>query len=527
MRLEVDRYLKMSAESKTPILSVLSKFLPSEIATRLRELCESSSTTQLLDTLIGFTCGASCPPHLSSETRDQWTDRQTKARAALEEILRPDQDTKRPREDDTESYSRNKRPKTSDDESLPIFTLHSISVTSPVRKKVDMIVSKTSLKFTNPTTKALESTVSLSLLRRAFILPTRGKQKPHWTVVILSSDTPDRGKPTAVSASQTPQIIFGLEALAASPVTATSYSSQTPEVHTVPKGGKTLPSIRDFLSHLGEGRNIPILEPTPSVFKSACANTGASAIEGGVPGIEAYRAAKPGSLWFMKEGILWGESKPCEFWAVEDLIGKSEGLRIISATGRTCTIILTRRGEDEDEEGEDMGEETAFSLVDGKEQDGISQWTREYRHLFGKQEGQALEKDKGKGKEKEKESGGVGSSNGMTIYQVAGDSDDSDEDFEADEKDGSGSASSSNSSSDEEAVDDGEGSEQDAEGSDEDAESEEVADEGLDPEHHPLMRPGAMPKMSRAAIDMVVGMVEDDMMGVTNDSEEEADELED
>ena len=57
--------------------------------------------------------------------------------------------------------------------------------------------------------------------------------------------------------------------------------------------------------------------------------------------------------------------------------------------------------------------------------------------------------------------------------------------------------------------------------------------EELDPAHHPLLRPGAMPRMSRAAVDAVVGMVEQDLMGgarrgmQADDESEEEDELED
>jgi len=276
-------------------------------------------------------------------------------------------------------------------------------------------------------------------------------------------------------------------------------------VDIVSKGSATKPTLLAFLAHL----RVPFFEPTPGVFKSACvgATSGVSANEDGVPGVEAYRGAKQGSLWFMQEGILWGESKPCEFWAVEDLIGKSEGLRVVSASGRTCTVVLTRKekgggvqGDNggHDEDGEDVGEETHFGLIDAREKPGIDAWVRSYRHLFGKK--------------KEARS---------TIGQAEDDSDDSDEDFEMkSEDDDDGSVSSSSESSD-----GGDGGSD--EGSEEGEDSEE---EELKEEHHPLMKPGAMPRMSRAVIDMVVGMVEEDMAGAQADSDNEdleEDELED
>ena len=65
------------------------------------------------------------------------------------------------------------------------------------------------------------------------------------------------------------------------------------------------------------------------------------------------------------------------------------------------------------------------------------------------------------------------------------------------------------------------------EGEDDNDDDDEVQE--LDPKHHPLLRPGAMPRMSRAAVEAVVGMVEQDLMGgrkraAAADSEDEDEE---
>ncbi|OBZ74865.1 hypothetical protein A0H81_05125 [Grifola frondosa] len=100
----------------------------------------------------------------------------------------------------------------------------------------------------------------------------------------------------------------------------------------------------------------------------------------------------------------------------------------------------------------------------------------------------------------------------------ADDSDDSeDSDFVGDDSDDS--SGSDDSSDESEGGRSGEGDGQGG-GSDEgnasDAMTEDEIDdedeEDLKPEHHPLLRPGAMPRMSRAAMDAVVGMVEQDLM---------------
>ena len=74
----------------------------------------------------------------------------------------------------------------------------------------------------------------------------------------------------------------------------------------------------------------------------------------------------------------------------------------------------------------------------------------------------------------------------------------------------------------------------DGEGEDDEGNaSDAMEEEELDPKHHPLLRPGAMPRMSRAAVEAVVGMVEQDMMGggrrraASAGSEEDEDELDD
>ncbi|KAF5375393.1 hypothetical protein D9615_007948 [Tricholomella constricta] len=507
--------------SETPFLRAILPSLPSDFAKKIRTLCGStseSSVENVLDTLIRFISGAECAPTAATDERAQWAEKQQAAAQILNGMIRrPTPDTKRPREDDESDPQASKRQRSSAEDAVPssspqtppadpLYTIHSVSATSPVRKKVDITVHKTVLVVSHPTTHAVEATIPLSTLTRVFLLPTRGKQKAHWTIVLLTSDTPDRAKPpNSNSPAPNPQVIFGVDAVVSTPFSFTTYSGTAPAPATVAKGSATRPLLLDFLARL----NVPVIEPTPDIFKSACTGiaSGVSANEEGVPGIEAYRGAKPGSLWFTKEGVLWGESKPCEFWALEDLIGKSEGVRIVGGTGRMCSVVLTRKSSDEvREDEEDMGVETEFGMVDARERPGVEAWVRTFRHLFGKK------KVVGEAK---------------TIGQVEDDSDEEDEDFEmmdsGEDLDGS---ESSSDTSDEERGGSNDGSEKDAEESDEEGQ-ESGEEEELKEENHPLLRPGAMPRrMNRAVIDMVVGMVEEDMLGTTNapDSHSDGDE---
>ncbi|KAJ7725302.1 histone chaperone Rttp106-like-domain-containing protein [Mycena maculata] len=484
----------------TPFLDAISPTFPAELSESLAGF-QTPAAAQALDNLIRFVAGGVSP---DPETQQHWSEKQHGALTALGVLTSKSVATngKRQREQDIDSESGSKRQKTEDD-GPPLLTLHAISTTSPVRKKVDITVNGSSVQFLNPSTGAVESSIPLSALTRAFLLPTRGKMKPHWTVVILPSDTPDRGKKPAAQAA--PQIIFGLDATASTTVKYSTYVGSTPDLTTLKGGAPTRAVLLDFIARL----RLEVLEPVPAVFRSACPGIAVSASEGGVPGIEAYRAAKGGTLWFLRAGVLWGESKPCEFWPLESLLSKADGLRVVSATGRTCTVVLTRKSSPEElaelDAGEaDPGVETAFSLIDGKEQEGINKWVREHRDLFGK------EKVAGAG-----------------AVQVQDDSDEEDDDFEADSESDGGSATSGSSSGD--GSDDDESGSEEAEDSDEggggDGDEDGDEEEELRAENHPLMRPGAMPRMSRTTIDMVAAMMEGELVGDMEDDGE--DELED
>ncbi|KAH8830190.1 hypothetical protein DL96DRAFT_1678719 [Flagelloscypha sp. PMI_526] len=193
-------------------------------------------------------------------------------------------------------------------------------------------------------------------------------------------------------------------------------------------------------------------------------------------------------IWFMNEGMLWGESKPCDGGIID-------------------------------------GEETEFAMVDGKEQEGIGKWVRERRHLFGAGSGNpSATPSTMTTQQQQQQHISTAAAGSTTIASMNLASDDEDEDFAASSSD-SDSGSDSDSSSDEDAEGEDEAEDTDASGEEDEQEAE------LDPSKHPLLRPGAMPKnISRAAVDMAVGLVEEDVvMGGPNEDggEDEVDELED
>jgi hypothetical protein len=509
--------------AKCNFLRSILPSLPTEIASKLRNLCSSPANESVFENLVRFLSGAEHSPDASQDIYEQWSEKQATTRNVLSTLM---PDKKRPRDEDqmdvnADSQQSNKRQRvpvqpepTELDSGDPLMTLHALSATSPIRKKVDITIHKNLIKFTNPTTHASEGSISVSSMKRAFIVPTRGKSKPHWTVVILSSDIPDRAKPIPGSSPDNQQLIFGTDATCTSNFSVTTYPDAMSHNTTLAKGASTLPSLREFLSHLA----IPVIEPTVDVFKSACPGIGSNAGIGGIPGVEAHRAAKAGNLWFSKDGILWGESKPCEFWPVTDLISKTEGLRIVGS-GRTCSVILTRTSGAEDandDEENDVGEETEFGMVDSKEREGINEWVRNHRHLFGNQRNKTIS---------EEEPPKIQPTGPLTIRTLTEESDDEDDDFSASvsDLDGSERLSEESSSEDEGNEDENENKHGSGDEHNSDAETEDLEDEDgeLDPAKHPLLRPGAMPRMSRAALEMAVDIVENAFVG----QEDQEDEL--
>ncbi|KAG1751973.1 hypothetical protein EDD22DRAFT_914844 [Suillus occidentalis] len=485
--------------SSTPYLDALSKHFPAECSSVIDSL-SSEQARSAVDTLLAFASGGECPTNISALGQLGWARTQPAAMRAVQDLA-VQKGIKRGRAASTDEEcvdSNVKRQKTTDaiEDDRPIFTLPSISTTSPVRKKVDIMIHEKTIRFVNPSSRAVEASIPLSSISRAFLVPTRGKAKQHWTVVMLSSDVPEKGKATT---SNPHQIIFGLDAISASKFEATSYSDSTPSTSTIAKGEETLFVLREFLTHLP----IPLLEASATVFRSACATP------------------KSGHC---AAGILWGESKPCEFWAVGDLIPK-DGVRLNQCHGKSSAEDHNDKGGNkEDAEGDIV--ETEFSMVDGREQDPINAWARQRKHLFGKGSAPPPSKVTSGKKAATEEAPPIGG-NTATNGPAWDDSDSDDDDYEI----ASSEDIDNSSSSDSEASDVGSGSQPD-DGSEEEnnhgsdangEESGEESEEDLQEAHHPLLRPGAMPRMSKATIDAVVDMVNEDMMG---DSEEE-DELDD
>ncbi|KAF9040108.1 histone chaperone Rttp106-like-domain-containing protein [Panaeolus papilionaceus] len=523
--------------SSEQYLRAIVPHLPKEIASKLRSLCVTPANEVMLENLIRIVVGASPDPEASKAIQDQWSA----AQAAVQNVLKgfappsPAPEKKRGRDDDLIATSSNNTagptPNNvatssasipSSEPGKPLFTFHALSTTSPIRKKVDITIHENAFILKGTTgAQAIEGTVPRSSIKRAFIVPTRGKSKPHWTVILIASDiSAEKGKATV----DNQQIIFGVDATSTSISSTSTYdASGTPTTTSIPKGTEMLPVLKEFARQLGPG--VSLIEPVvDGVFKSALPgtlNTSASAASG-IPGVEAYRAAKAGNLWFAKEGILWGESKPCEFWAVEDLLGKSEGVRIVGAgAGRTCSVVLTRKLTGDAAEGEeDMVEESEFGMIDTREREGINDWVRKFRHLFGRRivNGE-LEPPAEPVKTKKASAGPI------TIRNLMDESEDDDDDFETSISDLDGSERSTDGEGDD-SDDDGD-DDDDAEGEDDDEDDEDDKmdeDEPLDPRHHPLLRPGAMPKISKAALEMAVGIVENDFMGSNKDAQDEEDE---
>ncbi|TBU49748.1 hypothetical protein BD309DRAFT_881446 [Dichomitus squalens] len=560
----------------TLYLDSLQPLLPDDIRKQLDNGLLPELKT-IVETLLRLVVGAEAP---AIGALPGWADLQPRVSKIVDDLKRGEHtrsSQKRPRDDDSATSS--KRAKTdetapSPEDDIRVYSLHGVSVSTPIRKKVNIDIHRSSIRLTNPASQKEEyPPIPLSSLQRAFLLPTRGKSKPHWSVVLLSSDVPASVPKGAAAArdkdAPSAPLVFGLDATLTSVLTTSTADSTT----TYPKGQPSLPALRTFLSHLP----IPAHEPSTAVFRSA-----AGSQEGdGVAGVEAYRGAKEGTLWFLDDGVLW-DGKPCEFFALEHLAPVSqgqggeqvvEGLRTLTATGRTCSVILRRigggspadgnakdkdkkdkkrskaspdkgeaDGEDLSGDEEDRAVDVDFGMVDGREQEPIGRWIKARRNRFGCAKQPSPTSDGANAADTLPDLKGKGKAVARDENPRSEDTEDEeDSDFEVTSTDVSDEDSGTESESEGDASnDEGEGS---AEGEDDEGDASDdatgdemdVAEEELDPKHHPLLRPGAMPRMSRAAMEAVVGMVEQDMMGggrrgqaaAADSDEDEEDELDD
>lgn len=511
--------------SETPYVDAVALTLPATLSNLLASFDEYSRLE--LDTLVRFCVEAQCPDHLKGHN-EAWLASQARLRERLL-LLDSSLGKKRVRNDEetgvasTNGVSKKAKyipdsDKEQDSESL--FTFQSISVTSPVRKKVALSITKESIRLTNPSSFALEARIPVSNITRAFLISNiaKNKNKEQWTMVMICADTVSK------SSDATAQLQLALSIEKATPGGKEEFKTSESGIAKVhPKGSETLPLLQQFLSQLPKRVERHIVEKGAAAFKSAS----------GQPCVEAYRGAKEGLLCLLPTGILWANSKPCEFFALEDLAPDSDtpglgGVKTLSATGRTVSMFVRRRGSVPDlSSGEEDigdgdagdGEEVEFAMIDGRESENVNAWIRKYRNYFGKsrstEDGIRSADVKGKGK---------------AIVEPEADedkdSDESDEDFVID-SDSDGGEPTSESDNDEDGGDgdggSGNGSSRDDDGASENDDMEE--DAKLDPARHPLMRPGAMPKMSKAAMDAAVRMVTDDIDGEADAEEEDYDEL--
>jgi hypothetical protein len=567
----------MSVPLQRPYLDQLRAHLPPIHLAEVERFAQGDHEGRTLELVLAFALGASCPQDVpGAPDRDEWRRTQTDFRKAInsEALPVPTTSTKRPHDDTSNDVNGGsiavKKAKTDGPPENPVFTLHSISASAPIRKKVDVIITDSHIHL-SPPSKSTPSdttpfvTIPLTSIARAFLIPTRGKSKPHWTVVLLTSDSPpETPKGKAKATSTTPpdpnrEIVFGLDADAPSPITYTPFISGKATAKTVAKGSSTLPALEELLGHL----TIPVVRPSAAIFRGPAFSTSTKSRPSGpsaslsnatdgdqddtLAGVDAHRGAKSGSLWFLETGLLWTDARPAEFWSLQDIVPAPDGVRMLSATGRTCSVFLTRRapksstptpkhgaqvGEDEEmEDVEEEGIETEFALIDGKEQDAIGSWVKRFGARFGKTEEELATsgpsaKDKGKGKAVAPEV----PAGKVTIMSAMWEDDDDDDENFADSDDSSdegGGVAGSDDNAGSDSDEDGSGEEDGGEAVDSDAEDAEGdSDEELDPTQHPLLRPGAMPKrVSKTVIDMVAGMVTDELLGAKDDDELEEDEL--
>ena len=471
----------MSASAPTPvILAALRDIFSSNASLHagIESLEGNADSALVVEAILLLCAGAPCPPWVAPQPLpDEWSAARTRLLSVFESLT-PNGITslKRPRESDPSepSTKTTKKAKLIDDtDDPPIFTLHGISFTSPIRKKADITVRRTTLRFTDPKDPSsnLCDPIPIRKFRHAFIVSTPRKTKPHWTTIILPEDSNDQS------------VVFGCDAVVATSQDTTKYPSP-PQTHA--KGTPTKPLIHSLFAYFPSGSDglVDLYEPKPADFQSGLGNGQC---------VDAYIGAKDGHIHFFSNGVLWGERKPCLWFPVEDIVDMHTGV----SSGRSFTLYISTKlkprvgdaslaGNMEGADGEPL-EMHDFSLIDSKEETPIKKWIMNHKPHFVAQPSSDTISRSAKGstsvtsvKERDKAPGKAATvrSNGPVklIDAVFDNSDSEDQDFashsdsDSDSRNDSSSSSASDDEDDDGRDDGSDGGEDDSDDEDEDVE---------------------------------------------------------
>src|SRR6266702_4283476 len=397
----------------TPYLDALLDAVPDDvIPLDLKNATTSHNVPKFIDAALRLASGGSSRPDDDALLRDTWPQIQASLQHALHALGSLPAHVKRKRSPSpAQAPPTNKKPKHEEEEDgeedPPHLTLHALSATAPVRHKVDITLHARSLRLAHATTGASVARGARAVLTRAFLLPTRSRATgaPQWTALLIAGDTPT---PTPSAASRKNngagagagrgagkrkekgsarfELTCSVPEAGAVPrlthhhstSTSTSVvSTSTPSSASAPPNSYSPTPSTPHQALLSFPSFLSTSSPTAATLTGAYSAPKLVQIERGAPlaGITAFRGARETLLWFLDGVGILADARPAEFWALADLPRGDAGVSVRSATGRTCTVVLTRcpppRTTPTEGSEEDEGEETEFQMIDGKEREGI------------------------------------------------------------------------------------------------------------------------------------------------------------
>ncbi|TPX39956.1 hypothetical protein SeMB42_g06170 [Synchytrium endobioticum] len=215
------------------------------------------------------------------------------------------------------------------DESTPLAIIHDTSVTVPVRKRCDVVFTKSSVIFKCKDVNEL--VMPISAICHVLCLPTPEKTKPHWTFVLV---------PNSIT---TEPVCFGMDDKGGfAKGTGVRITNEANETKALEKtDGNKLPAL-DILEHF--------------VWKSF---------------IGANMGSRAGFLYCLKEGIFFGFKRPLLFVPMSQI----KGVGVASVAQRTFSFTV-----DQVVGGEDAQHE--FSYIDIAEYDNLSDYLGKFKSAW-------------------------------------------------------------------------------------------------------------------------------------------------
>lgn len=254
--------------------------------------------------------------------------------------------SKRPKLEDHKETSSVPKERLASSSTEAILRVPELSIVTPIRKKLDLTITSTSIAASIPGVEKFEIEVPVSDIRCIALLPVPEKAAKMWNYCIFRISSDEAVVFTVPDSA--PKMASG--SAMSSPDKGSSSSCReliTSVFNQCLQGLKVSePSTQDFVSALPQ----PHRKHEPAVH------------------VTAHRGSKEGYLFFLAQGLVYGFKRPLLFIPLENI--QSVTYNDILQRTFNLTVTVTSDGTEDSHE---------FSMIDISEHDRVDKYIRKYQ----------------------------------------------------------------------------------------------------------------------------------------------------